>query len=188
MRDKAGKSAKAASKKAEPKGPKKSKDSRAALRTVAPVVTRPSPRNEADASRSGPPPRRLRALRPGSGPGPAVTPPAPRRPNPQPTGRRPLLLNRSHLRRRGWTESGILRFLGDPDAEAPNPVFPSAAHMVLYAEERVTRIEATDAWQRWREESERRRQAIRERAEERARERADALAKYSELASHAATR
>ncbi len=105
--------------------------------------------------------------------------------------RRPFFLGRRNLRRRGWTESGIGRFLGEADALAPNPVVRSAAHMRLYDEARVARVEATEDWQRWRAESEQRRATNRLRAEERARERADRLARlgvYAEVASHAADR
>lgn len=103
----------------------------------------------------------------------------------------PVLLARGHLRRRGWTESGILKFLGEPDAHAPNPVVWSAAHMRLYDQDRVADIEATEVWQRWRAESEQRREVNRRRAEERGRAHAEHLGRlglYAEVASHVANR
>ncbi|WP_436770682.1 hypothetical protein [Yinghuangia sp. YIM S09857] len=109
----------------------------------------------------------------------------------EPACRRPLFLPRGSLRRRGWTDSGIVRFLGEPDAHAPNPVVPSAARMRLYDEERVAAIEATETWRAWRVASEHRREAARIRAEERAQEHAERIARtgvYAELASHVANR
>ncbi|NUU20578.1 MAG: hypothetical protein HOV68_03535 [Streptomycetaceae bacterium] len=109
----------------------------------------------------------------------------------RPADHRPFFLGRSSLRRRGWTDSGILRFLGEPDALAPNPVVPSAARMRLYDEERVVRVEATDGWRQWRTQSEHRREANRVRAEERAQRHAEQIAKYgkyAEMASHVANR
>ncbi|MCF2529042.1 hypothetical protein [Yinghuangia soli] len=103
----------------------------------------------------------------------------------------PVLLARGHLRRRGWTDSGILKFLGEPDAHAPNPVVWSAANMRLYDQARVAGIEATEVWQRWRAESEQRRELNRRRAEERSHARAEHLARlgmYAEVASHVANR
>ncbi|WTW93218.1 hypothetical protein OG216_07430 [Streptomycetaceae bacterium NBC_01309] len=114
-----------------------------------------------------------------------------RRKEAQPAFRRPLFLPRGSLRRRGWTDSGIVRFLGEPDAHAPNPVVPSAARMRLYDEERVAAVEATETWREWRTASEHRREAARIRAEERAQERAERIARtgvYAELASHVANR
>lgn len=114
-----------------------------------------------------------------------------RRKEAQPAFRRPLFLPRGSLRRRGWTDSGIVRFLGEPDAHAPNPVVPSAARMRLYDEERVAAVEATETWRAWRTASEHRREAARIRAEERAQERAERIARtgvYAELASHVANR
>jgi len=102
---------------------------------------------------------------------------------------RPFYLGRGNLRRRGWTETGISRFLGAADALAPNPVVPSAAHMRLYDEARVARVEATDAWREWHAASQQRRESNRLRAEERARERADRLARlgmYAEATGRAA--
>jgi hypothetical protein len=42
------------------------------------------------------------------------------------------LVTLSTLRERGWTDAGILRYLGDPDRVAPNPHYRRAAPMRLY--------------------------------------------------------
>lgn len=98
---------------------------------------------------------------------------------------RPFFLGRVNLRRRGWTESGITRFLGAADALAPNPVVRSAAHMRLYDEARVARVEATADWRTWHAASQQRRESNRLRAEERARDRADRLARLGVPAEEA---
>ncbi|UGQ10669.1 hypothetical protein LO772_28155 [Yinghuangia sp. ASG 101] len=140
-----------------------------------------------------PPPRT--APPPGQGTGAAVAVPRPRPGagacDAVEAAPRPFFLGRGNLRRRGWTESGIARFLGDADALAPNPVVPSARHMRLYDEARVARVEATEDWRQWHAASQRRRESHRLRAEERARERADRLARlgvYAEAASEAVNR
>lgn len=119
------------------------------------------------------------AAPPGEETGSAVTTPREQRgsgPH-EAAGATPFFLGRGNLRRRGWTETGISRFLGAADALAPNPVVRSAAHMRLYDEARVARVEATEAWQQWHAASQQRRESNRLRAEERARERADRLAR-----------
>jgi hypothetical protein len=95
----------------------------------------------------------------------------------------PMLVNRTALRRRGWTESGIERFLGGADAHSPNPMYRTSAHMRLYDLERVTAAESTDEWRQWRTESEKRRAAIRARAEARGNG-----GVYAEVASEVAAR
>ena len=50
------------------------------------------------------------------------------------------------VKERGWTASLIERFLGDPDAEAPNPRYPKAAPMKLYNLSRVEQAERSPEW------------------------------------------
>jgi len=57
------------------------------------------------------------------------------------------------LKKRGWTEAAVRRFLGEPDKLKTNPRFSSAAPMRLYDEERVQKVEASEGWTRWRGES-----------------------------------
>jgi hypothetical protein len=63
----------------------------------------------------------------------AASPPAP-------------LLATSQLKQRGWTQSLIANFLGEPDALRPNPRYRSAAPMRLYALARVEAIETEPAF------------------------------------------
>lgn len=55
----------------------------------------------------------------------------------------PPTLNASELKERGWTEGLIRRFLGPPDATAPNPRYRSAAPLRLWLLQRVEAIEAS---------------------------------------------
>lgn len=52
------------------------------------------------------------------------------------------LLAKSDLKKRGWTDSLIKRFLPEPDEIRPNPKYRSAAPMILYLAARVAAIEA----------------------------------------------
>lgn len=64
------------------------------------------------------------------------------------------------LARAGWTKRAIERFLGEPDATAPNPHYRRAgAPMRLYALARVEAVEATPEWAAWVERSANRRLA-----------------------------
>lgn len=69
------------------------------------------------------------------------------------------------LKSRGWTEAGIRRFLGEPDAWAPNPFYRSAAPMRFYERVRVERVEGTAEWQVWLEARRRRGEAASRAAE-----------------------
>lgn len=53
---------------------------------------------------------------------------------------------KTDLKDRGWTDSMIRRFLGEPDEWKDNPRYPSAAPMRLYFEERVLKAEEADEW------------------------------------------
>ena len=63
------------------------------------------------------------------------------------------------LKDRGWTDSGVRRFLGDCDRSAENPIYKCAAPMRLYSMDRAKAVEVTDEFQNWREASERRRES-----------------------------
>jgi hypothetical protein len=64
---------------------------------------------------------------------------------------------KTQLVENGWTDSLIRRFLPEPDRTKPNPRYKSAAPMLLYAEDRVARVEATDAFKAEEEKVARRR-------------------------------
>ncbi len=61
----------------------------------------------------------------------------------------PELLNKPDLRARGWTDTGIRRFLGDPDATRENTWIRSGAPMKLWALGPVEAIEASADWAAW---------------------------------------
>lgn len=76
-------------------------------------------------------------------------------------------LIKSKILSRGWTESGIKRFLKTPDDERPNPYNKQGAPMQLYLLERVEAIEATSEFQEWRAKAQKRRAAAKKGAETR---------------------
>jgi hypothetical protein len=53
------------------------------------------------------------------------------------------LLPASQLKQRGWTEALIIRFLGAPDDERPNPHYRSGPPMRLYNKHRVEQVEVS---------------------------------------------
>ena len=55
-------------------------------------------------------------------------------------------INKSLLKQRGWTESMIKTFLGEPDAEKDNPIYKSAAPMKLYDMKRVLAAESNEGF------------------------------------------
>jgi len=71
------------------------------------------------------------------------------------------MLNKKDLKESGWTEAGIKRFLGEPDETQPNPMYRSAAPMLLYARTRVRAVERTRAYLAWKAESEKRKDVAR---------------------------
>lgn len=56
-------------------------------------------------------------------------------------------LSLTGLRARGWTPATIRRFLGEPDATRPNPVFRNRAPMQLFEASRVEAAEQHSEWQ-----------------------------------------
>jgi hypothetical protein len=55
------------------------------------------------------------------------------------------------LRKRGWTDAAIRRFMPTPDDTRPNPYYSrAAAPMKFYFSNRVKRLERTKGWQEWR--------------------------------------
>lgn len=52
-------------------------------------------------------------------------------------------ITKSELKKRGWTDAMITRFLPEPDETKPNPHYRHAADMKLYQVKRVVRIEKT---------------------------------------------
>lgn len=55
----------------------------------------------------------------------------------------PKMVGRPTLRERGWTDTMINRFLGEPDKLAPNPHYKCAAPRRLYLESRVVDAESS---------------------------------------------
>ena len=60
--------------------------------------------------------------------------------------------------KRGWTKSGVARFLGPPDKTCPNPRYKSAAPMKLYGLDRVKQVEVSAEYSEWCRASEVRRE------------------------------
>ena len=65
----------------------------------------------------------------------------------------------SGLKQRGWTDTMIVKYLGDPDETKANPYYKSAAPMRLYDLKRVERAEKRKAFIADREASDRRKQS-----------------------------
>ena len=59
-------------------------------------------------------------------------------------------LNKSDLKSRGWTETAIAKFLGEPDSTRQNRRYRSAAPVKLYRKARVELAEASPEFQAWR--------------------------------------
>lgn len=65
------------------------------------------------------------------------------------------LLGRPQLKKRGWTDGLIRRFLPEADGSRPNPHYRSAPPMLLYRLERVEAIEASAEFQEAKEKASR---------------------------------
>lgn len=61
----------------------------------------------------------------------------------------PLMLNLKQLKEKGWTESAIKKFLGEPDKTKVNPYYKKASPMKLYSLEKIEKLESSEAWQNW---------------------------------------
>jgi len=66
---------------------------------------------------------------------------------------------------RGWTQSAIENFLGEPDDTAVNPHYRSGPRIQLFAQPRVEVAENSLRFQKWAGKAEKRRQAARQAAE-----------------------
>lgn len=75
-----------------------------------------------------------------------------------------LLSQSDILARPGWTRVAVRRFLGDPAATKPNPMYRSAAPMRFWRQERVEAVEAREDWIAWAEQSGRRSERAKEAA------------------------
>jgi hypothetical protein len=60
-------------------------------------------------------------------------------------------LSRSGLRRRGWTDAAIDRFLGFHDFEADNPHFAGGAPAKMYTLSRIEEAEKAEQFRAWKE-------------------------------------
>jgi hypothetical protein len=87
---------------------------------------------------------------------PLGLPPLPTPPPAAPA--KPDRLSTPALKAHGWTDAGVRRFLGSPDATKPNPYSRRLPPVRLYDLARVEQVERTPEWQVWRQQSERRRQ------------------------------
>jgi hypothetical protein len=70
----------------------------------------------------------------------------------------------TELIERGWTKSGVSKFLGEPDWNPRFRAYGQELKAKLYREERVIETENTDEWKIWRFKSEKRRQSAQARA------------------------
>lgn len=80
------------------------------------------------------------------------------------SGAQPML-TRAALKERGWTDTLIRRYLGEPDALKRNPHYRSAAPVQLYILSRVEGAEATPEFQNASEKSRRRREGAKRAAD-----------------------
>lgn len=67
--------------------------------------------------------------------------------------------NQTEIFERGWTKSGVAKFLGEPDEERTNPHYKKAAPVKLFLRSRVTAIEETSAFNDWLAKSAKRKQS-----------------------------
>lgn len=66
-------------------------------------------------------------------------------------------LSEAEIIERGWTKSGIKKFLGEPDWRPSFRAYGQTLQWRLYREDRVLQMEFTDEWKIWRVRSEKRR-------------------------------
>jgi hypothetical protein len=64
-----------------------------------------------------------------------------------------MVVNISELKQRGWTDSAIRKFLGEPDKLKPNPHYKKAPPMRLYDSDRVEQTEESEEWKEWYQKS-----------------------------------
>lgn len=70
-------------------------------------------------------------------------------------------LSEAEIVERGWTKSGVTKFLGDPDWRPSFRAYGQTLQWRLYREDRVLSMEGTDEWKIWRVKSEKRRESAR---------------------------
>ena len=68
-------------------------------------------------------------------------------------------LSETELIERGWTKSGVTKYLGEPDWSPAFHAYGKTMNAKMYREERVIETEATDQWKVWRFKSEKRRKS-----------------------------
>ena len=61
--------------------------------------------------------------------------------------RQVAMLPKAHVKKRGWTDTLIERFMPAPDETRPNPKYQKAAPMKLYRLDRIERLEASQEFQ-----------------------------------------
>jgi len=71
-----------------------------------------------------------------------------------------LYYNLKQLKEKGWTQSKITSWLGEPDEIIKNPMYKRAAPSKLYLTYRVHEIEASDEFKEWLEKTRERRNKL----------------------------
>jgi hypothetical protein len=66
---------------------------------------------------------------------------------------KPQYISKAGLKERGWTDTGITKFLGPCDKTAVNPHYRKAAPMHLFLVDRVMAAEQTDAYRQFTEKN-----------------------------------
>lgn len=66
---------------------------------------------------------------------------------------KPQYISKAGLKERGWTDTGITKFLGPCDKTAVNPHYRKAAPMHLFLVDRVVAAEQTDAYRQFTEKN-----------------------------------
>lgn len=74
--------------------------------------------------------------------------------------------NKSEIKKRGWTDTAITKFLGSPDRISRNRRRRNST-VHLYLKDRVEKCESTTAWKEWKQKSQRRSDAMKASAAER---------------------
>jgi hypothetical protein len=82
------------------------------------------------------------------------------------------------LKKRGWTDTAIKKFLSEPDATKPNPHYKTAAPMRLYKKSRVYGKERSRAFKAWREGVDKRKAAAQKAVETKERKLLDKIESF----------
>lgn len=72
---------------------------------------------------------------------------------------KPDMLGTSALKDRGWTDTAIKRFLGEPDSTYPNPHYRSGPPVKLWTLSRVEAVEQSEEFLEWKANADKRKRA-----------------------------